>query len=55
MARTTLHKVTPATHQKPQLSKHLSILKTVDARAENEFAESMRIVRGLPPDKGGAQ
>jgi hypothetical protein len=31
------------------------LMHGIDARAANEFAESMRIIRGLPPEKGGDQ
>ena len=33
----------------------LAICEAIDVRAGNEFAESMRIVRGLPPVKKGAE
>lgn len=31
------------------------ILEAIDVRASSEFAESMKIIRGLPAEKGGDQ
>lgn len=39
---------------KSRASNLLVIAEAIDARAGAEFAESMRIIQGLPTEKGGA-